>query len=192
MNKISEIFKEPSDTMNITIRTAKLDDAKDIANVHATAWQESYKGIIKQSFLDKIDVKKRLQKWQKILSNDKPKNAHYVAEQNQSIIGFIACGPCRTPQDYDCEGEIYAIYVLDHAKKQGIGKKLFQQAAQYLKAENMNSMNVIVLKDNLPACGFYKAMGGTLHKNNISVEIDGQSYLECIYIYKNLKDKKYD
>jgi len=176
--------------MHINIRPAKSDDAKDIANVHGTAWQESYKGIIKQSYLDQIDVKKRSQKWQETLSNVMPKHAHYVAEQNQSIIGFIASGPCRTPQDYDCEGEIYAIYILDHAKKQGVGQKLFQHATQYLKAEGMNSMNVIVLKDNLPACGFYEAMGGKLHKNNISVEIDGQSYLECIYIYKNLKDIK--
>lgn len=38
----------------IEIRPATLADAEAIVRVHVTAWQESYKGIIEQSYLDKL------------------------------------------------------------------------------------------------------------------------------------------
>lgn len=39
---------------HISVIPATLADAKDIAGIHHNAWQESYKGIIDQDYLDAL------------------------------------------------------------------------------------------------------------------------------------------
>ena len=46
------------------IRLAKVEDAMAIAKVQVESWHTTYKGIVPDSYLNSLDVKKREKVWQ--------------------------------------------------------------------------------------------------------------------------------
>jgi hypothetical protein len=95
--------------LNLTITHATPADAEDIARIHHAAWQESYKGIIDQSYLDALCYDDFLARRRRILNSPQTDGIHLVAKCPQSV-GFCDAGVSRT---HGYKGEIYAIYVLN-------------------------------------------------------------------------------
>lgn len=178
--------------MGLEIRKAVLDDAENIAIVHTNAWRESYRGIIDQDFLDtQVSLDIRIKRRIEILQNPEKNHAHFVAEYDGQIVGFICCGafriPDNTPLTNPPQGEISAVYLLDSAKRQGIGKKLFKTAVNALIDQNYTTMGIWVLSENTVARGFYHAMGGTTQQeDDIDITIGDRAYQECLYRYDDL------
>jgi ribosomal protein S18 acetylase RimI-like enzyme len=170
--------------MNLIIREATELDAENITVMHIKSWQETYKDIIDQVYLDDLPNKfeERLKFRQDILSK-KDQAIHLVAEKDGKIIGFCDASFIR---EYEgAKGEVYAIYLLKEYQGSGIGKKLFQQAVEFLFANNLAPFVVLVLKDNLPSRKFYEKNGG-VEIDMETIEIDGKTYEEVRYIFKDL------
>jgi len=167
----------------MVIREAVPKDAGPIACVHVNSWRSTYAGLIPQAYLDQLDVKKRAERWEQILSSTKPREANSVAEEGGRIIGFSSVGPSRSPE-FPYQGELYALYLEDGHQKKGIGKALFIEAIEQLRAQEMKSMLVWVLKDN-PTCGFYEKMGGRRVGQKSEV-IGGEEVIEVAYGWKRL------
>jgi len=177
--------------MDVIIRKADIKDAEEIATVHTRAWHESYHGLINQEFLQNNitlarNLPRRIAALEKAASGDG--HPHYVAIlPEQGIVGFSCCGKWRTAGGWDePEGEISAIYLLDSAKRTGIGKQLFLTCIRDLLAKDMKTMGLWVLQDNLPARKFYESMGGRCVKENTPLTFGDQDYLECAYFYDDL------
>lgn len=62
--------------------------------------------------------------------------------------------------DVDCQGEIYAIYILELFQRRGLGKQLMKTAVQRLVKQGLNSMVIWVLEGNEQAAKFYEQHGG--------------------------------
>lgn len=178
--------------MDVIIRSAGINDAEDIATVHTRAWHESYHGLIDSGFLENTitlarNLPRRIAALENALSGHG--HPHYVAVlPEQGIVGFACCGKWRSPpapetERNDPEGEISAIYLLDSAKRQGIGKKLFLACVEDLQQKNMTTMGLWVLQDNLPARKFYESMGGRCMRENTPLTFGDKEYLECAYFY---------
>ena len=166
--------------IQVTIRNAKLEDAEGIAYVHVKAWQESYKEILPEDYLAKISYSERLELRKQILSIDDPTNLRLVAEYEGKIIGFCDAGKSR---DWEkAKGEVYAIYLLDEFKGQGIGKALWGRSIQHLKEHQLIPFHVLVLKDNKQARKFYERQGG-IEVGMEQAEIAGKLYDEVRYIF---------
>ena len=165
------------------IREATPKDAGSIACVHVDSWRSTYAGLIPQDYLDQLDVKKRAERWEQILSDTKPQEANSVAEEAGRIIGFSSVGPSRNPE-LPYQGELYALYLDDSHQKKGIGKALFTEAIEQLRGRDMKSMLVWVLKDN-PTCGFYEKMGGR-RVGQKSELIGGEEVMEVAYAWERL------
>lgn len=45
--------------MNYIIRKASMDDVNDIARIHVNSWQEAYKGLMPQRFIESYTFDKR-------------------------------------------------------------------------------------------------------------------------------------
>jgi L-amino acid N-acyltransferase YncA len=147
-----------------TIRRATPEDAASIAHVHVDSWRTTYAGIVPDACLAALNEAERELQWQKWLTSDTPV---YVAELDTQVIGFIAGGPIREPiETYDTE--LYAIYILQRAQGQGIGKALLQELATSLLGQGYKSMILWVLDQN-PAKHFYIHTGA---KILISKEIE--------------------
>jgi GNAT superfamily N-acetyltransferase len=143
----------------IRIRPARQLDAEGIAGVHVASWQETYRGIMPQRFLDARTVKDRTALWELSLSQLGPGQVVLVAEdESGQIVGFISGGPTRVP-DFGPGGEIYALYVLQRYQGRGLGRALFDGCRNALRQEGMARLTLSVLRAN-PSRGFYLKMGG--------------------------------
>jgi L-amino acid N-acyltransferase YncA len=133
------------------------EDADAIADVHVTAWQESYRGVIPQTVLDALSVAERRTAWRKIFA-DIQEYPIYVAEQDRQIVGFGHGGVCRSKL-VGQEMEVYAIYVLERAMRQGAGSKLLRTIVGDFLSHGKTSAGLWVLRDNTIARAFYEKFG---------------------------------
>ena len=165
----------------ITIRTATIEDAESIAKIHVKAWQESYKGIISQAYLDEIPLQDRLDLRKRILSEHNPDSIHLVATINDQIVGFCDAGPAFTESNL-FHGEIYAVYLLNEYKHSGIGSTLITSAHTHLTQKKLLPYIAWVLKENISACRFYEKHGGYRFDEEL-IDIGDRAYPEVAYVF---------
>lgn len=162
------------------VREAALDDAEDIARVHTESWQTSYRGILPDTVLERIDVGQRTESRRKILRSGE--GFHLVAYDltHADIVGFCDAGPARRHGKY--AGEVYAIYLAHRAKRHGLGQEMFDRVKLWLAANGMPSMLVWVLENNHHARRFYEAMGG-MPGGRLHTSVAGHPVVELSYVW---------
>lgn len=166
------------------VRVARLDDAPAIAELHVASSRTTYKGIFSDTFLDSLSVDKRKQSWKETLAIPEPNSVTLVAcNVDGSIVGFVSGGAERTGR-LGYEGELYAIYLLQLAQRQGLGTLLVQHFVRELRARGFGSMAVWVLAAN-PFRKFYEALGGKVVAEQ-QIERGGQSFTESAYGWQDL------
>ncbi len=166
---------------DITIRPATLEDAEGIAFVHVKGWQESYKNIIEQDYLDALSLKDKIALRQKILRGLTHDHLNLIAVCNDQIVGFCDAGPCFDGNK-DYPGEIYALYLLDDIKKCGLGSKLFSLARSHLLKKSLTPFKVWGLEKNAIARRFYEKNGGVPHTKKCT-KIGNFDYTEVAYVF---------
>ena len=164
----------------MTIRQATINDAAGIAKVLVDCWHTTYRGVVSDEYLSRLNYEDRTSRWQAMLA--KSSAGVFVAEADNGIVGYASCGATREANEF--QGELYAIYILQEHQRRGIGKLLFDKVVSYLLSYNMPSMMVCVLKDN-PANAFYDKMGGVLVQEQ-SIPIGKQTLPALIYGWREL------
>jgi L-amino acid N-acyltransferase YncA len=166
------------------IRTANLEDAPGIAKVHVRSWQQTYKGMISDVYLDNLSIEERLIFWKNKLSSPNDKAHVLVAENdNGEIFGFATFGIERSGNQ-EKEGELYAIYLLSSIKRQGIGTRLLYEGTQLLRKQNIESLLVWVLDEN-PNRKFYENFNPEKVATKV-VQIGDSSCKEIAYKWDDL------
>ncbi len=177
----------------ISIRAATDHDASAIAHVHVDSWRTTYAGIVPDEYLATLNEAERVPLWREWLIRD---IQVYVADLDGEVVGFISGGPIREPvETYDAE--LYAIYLLQHAQKRGIGTALLRELAGSLGSRGFKSMIVWVLEEN-PAKHFYVKSRAQLVSSPVSagesslvsakdVEIGGVTLSEVAYGWPSLE-----
>jgi len=169
-------------TSNINITQASLSDAEAITRVNILAWQQSYRGIISDEYLDTISFEDLLSFRKRILTTPADKSIHLIATFNGELIGYSDAGSCH---DASHSGEIYTLYLLEQYKHHGIGSMLFEQVHAHLVKHSLTPYIAWVLKENLIARRFYEKWGGELFQEQM-VDIGGREYLEVGYEFLRL------
>ncbi|MFV3128781.1 GNAT family N-acetyltransferase [Niveispirillum sp. KHB5.9] len=145
------------------IRPATAADAAGIANVHVESWRSTYPGMLPDRYLVGLSTATHERRWRGLLSGSAPPRGRrtFVAQgPGGRILGFASCGPQRTGLP-GFGGEFYALYLLDQAQGQGLGRRFLAAMAQHLLAGDTQSAVVWVLRDN-PSRYFYERLGGDL------------------------------
>lgn len=146
----------------VLIRPAEAADAEAIGQVHVISWRETYTGILPERVLARLSVEARSRMWRTMLDRPAPASAAFVAEDDEGdIVGFASCGPQRTPT-LDFAGEYYALYVLQAAQRQGIGRTLMAAMSNQLSRSGLVSASLWVVSDNHRAIRFYERFGGVM------------------------------
>ena len=164
--------------MEYLIRKIRREDCKEIAHVVTLSWNETYKGIVPDSFLEELynNEEERIQNsYYNFDSND---NNQLVLEINNEIVGFVNYGK-TSDVDFDNCGEIFALYITKKYQGYGYGKKLMNSAILELKKMGFDKMIIGCLKGN-PTNDFYKHMGGTYIKDGIYKRLNLK---ENVYYY---------
>jgi GNAT superfamily N-acetyltransferase len=142
------------------VREARPGDAEAIARAHTMSWQTSYRGILPDNVLDHIDVGQRAASRRKILADRSIFQLVGYDVTHGDIVGLCDAGPPRRGMPYG--GEIYALYMVQHAKRYGLGQEMLERTQGWLAAQGKRSLIIWVLEANTYARGFYEAMGGQL------------------------------
>ena len=172
--------------MNYIIEELSLENVEDYARVNAQAWKESYVGIIKDDFLSLINTEEEIQKLiEKLKSNLSNKlERSFILKVDGKAVGIVRVGKSRV-DDYPDYGELYAIYLLDVAKKKGYGRVLFEKAKEELKKMGYTKMFNGCIEGNT-ANDFYQHIGGKfIWQKKLSIP-NGQIVNENIYNYEEI------
>ena len=136
---------------SIIIKSAETDEELcGRGYVHCTSWQEAYRGIVCDRYLDTMTVEATTAR-----ARNFPDNT-LVAKDKEKVVGFAVYGPSRD-EDLTNAGEVVAIYVLKEYYNKKIGYRLMNEAISRLG--EYNTVFVWVLEKNERAIRFYQKYG---------------------------------
>jgi RimJ/RimL family protein N-acetyltransferase len=143
----------------IVIRPVRHEDARALADVHASTWEEAYRGLVPDELIDERSVEERERLWHEML--DRGDSVHHAGEVDGVVAGFVSIGPTREP-DRPSWGELYAIYVRKAYWGSGLAVELMLAGEQALRELGYSHATLWVLRDNPRARAFYEKQGWRL------------------------------
>ena len=161
--------------MKYIIRKMKREDVKDVSHVITIAWNETYRGIVSDDFLDGLylnELERANNSYNNFNDND---NHQFVLEVDSKVVGYMNVGESDVS---DC-GEIHALYIINGYKGYGYGKKLIEVGIKELKSIGYNKM-IIGCLDKNKSNEFYKHIGGKLIETRIFKKLN---LPENVYYY---------
>ena len=166
-------------------RPATYSDHQSIAHLHARSWQENYRGIWSDEYLDHQVSQDRLNVWQNRLQNP-PENQHIIlAEKDNLLCGFTCVYVNDDPQ---WGALIDNLHVIASQKGHGIGKQLMKEAAQWIHSQCPDSPFYLwVFEKNYSARKFYDAVGGKPQAPELHLNSDGSQALVIRYAWENAR-----
>jgi len=166
------------------VRPAVLDDAAAIARVHVASWGTTYRGLLPDDFLSSLSEESYTDRWRRVIGDGLSRV--FVVDQDEAIVGFASCGRERAGET-GFAGELYAIYILDRAQRQGHGRELVRAVAGALREMKLPDMIVWVLRDNTAARHFYERLGGVYVRAQ-PITIGTATLEEVSYGWRSLDD----
>jgi len=167
------------------LRPAKPDDAAGISAAHARAWNETYRGMMPDAFLDAFVNEPRLDAWRARLMQPAARTATWVAvNADDTVLGFATSGPAREVA-LTTDGEIYAINLVMQATRHGLGTRLMQAMADMLIENAFDSAGLWVLERNVGARWFYERLGGTIAARH-ERDFGGTTLVELGYVWRDV------
>lgn len=167
----------------LIVRKAIPGDEEGLAKTHIQSWQETYKNIVPQGYLDSLpnELHERIQNWSKTILN--PKRWLWVATIDDQIVGFALFG---LPRDSNKDGyiELGAIYLLEKFKGLGIGFSLLSEGFSFMYTLGYKKSYCWVLDGN-PTVKFYERSGAKFSGDIKNDEIGGQKFNELAYEWES-------
>ena len=145
-------------------RVAAVEDAAAIAQIHVRSWQQAYRGLIPQAYLDALDPASRALIWcRSIAGQSPPTQAALVIADSEQILGFAHICPTRDDDaQNNAVGELTSIYLHPDAWGNGLGHQLMAEALELLREAGNTEVTLWVLEGNARAIHFYEANGWSL------------------------------
>ncbi len=143
--------------MSTRVRIAELADAEAIAELHAASWRVTYRGAMRDAYLDGDVVSERRTLWRERLSAPAPHQHVFVAEADDVVIGF-ACA--YAADDATWGTQLDNLHVRTGEQGRGTGTRLIATLADWNRATHPGvGLYLWVLDDNRAARRFYDHLG---------------------------------
>jgi GNAT superfamily N-acetyltransferase len=165
------------------IRQATQDDAPAIARAQLDSWRSSYRGILPDAVLERLDLSRWTESRRRIAHDRSLLQLVAYDITHGDVVGFCDAGPSR--RNSAMAGEIYALYLVQHAKRHGLGSELLDHTIRWLRARNRDSMIIWVLDNNHHARRFYEARGG-VPGATFQSQVHGHPVVERSYLWERL------
>ncbi len=159
------------------IRPAHFGDEETLARVYVDTWKRTYRGLLRQSFLDALNYQDTTIQWVRTLEHQDT-TVFLAQDETQHVTGFVTAGREGTGRA-GFSAEVYTLYVLPSAQRCGAGRRLLRAAADSLSSGGHRSLIIWVLDGN-PAAGFYRRMGGVQVACK-STQLAGDTYGEIAF-----------
>jgi GNAT superfamily N-acetyltransferase len=146
-------------TPAVAIRPAVPSDAPALGTMHATAWAETYPGLVPAALLAEMaDPLRRGAAWMRNLASPMLPGGVLLAEEAGALLGFVSVARARAAE-LGTEGELTGLYLLRRAQGRGIATALLAAGFAVLRGHGLRSAGAWALVGNRPAERFYAARG---------------------------------
>lgn len=164
------------------VRPARLADAAAITAVQVASWRSAYRTMLPAPTLAAMSPRDpgRIARRRELLGGS-GLNLVAVDTTHGDVVGYAQAGPSRRAGP--AVGELYELYLLDRARRFGLGTELFAGFAAWNKAGGSRAMIVWVLEPNHPARRFYEALGGT-RDGRVHSHVGGFPVVEVSYVWR--------
>ena len=136
------------------VRPAVPDDALAVARIHVRAWQQGYRGLIPDGYLDALRAEERAARY--TFADPDPASPKTLVAGDNGGCGCVTTGPSPTTPE---AGEILAIHVDPDHWRRGIGRVLIAAGRAALAARHHRDAVLWVLAGNERAALFYASDG---------------------------------
>lgn len=145
--------------MDFEIRKAKLSDAKDLAKLYLQFWSAHKKIDPLLELKKKLTIKNQIIAAKKDIQ--KKNNYIFVAVNNSQVIGFIEFFFKKNDKIFNINEYGYLNTAVTHKRyrKQGVAKKLYSAAANYLKKKGIKYIKTNIYLSNEQALNTWKNIG---------------------------------
>lgn len=151
----------------VVVRSGRAEDGEALATAHVRAWQEGYRGMMPQDYLDGIDLDERIAQWRRWVADGRfVRTRLVVAELSGVVAGFAIHGPERDPDDdaprpvaEPGPGELYSLNVHPEHWGAGVGSALLTHVHAALTGAGHREAVLWVLPQNERARRFYARHG---------------------------------
>jgi GNAT superfamily N-acetyltransferase len=166
-------------------RKATGNDTEKIALLHAQSWQQHYRGILSDKFLDGDVGENRLATWESRLQHPAENQYVILAEEKDILCGFA----CVFADDDPLWGALLDnLHVVATKKGQGIGTKLLKLAAQWAYHRNpATNFYLWVFEKNSSARRFYEGLGAVNYEVVSHENPGGGSANACRYVWTDVR-----
>jgi GNAT superfamily N-acetyltransferase len=144
--------------MTVHYRTATIEDAPAIADLHARSWRATYRGSYRDEYLDGPVHEDRLTVWTARFTDPPPNQFIVLAEEDGEIVGF-ACA--YGGHDTEWGSFLDNIHADPQRHGEGIGAGLFVAVVDWCREHYPEQgLYLRVLERNTNARRFYERLGG--------------------------------
>lgn len=170
----------------MNFRRAAAADADRIAQLHAESWRRTYRGMMRDEFLDGDVFSNRREAWRDLLSTVSDGKLVLLVEEGANLAGFI----CVTGDEDVLWGSyIDNLHVGDGYMRRGVGRALMGHAARWLDERySRSSVYLWVKRANDGARRFYEALGAANAGERSRLDPGGGSALCCRYVWRRPED----
>lgn len=141
-------------------RPARASDIRALAEIHASSWWQTYRGILPNEYLDGLRPDRLEDHWQRRLRRDYAPRATWVVTDDGTVAGFSVLGNCRGDADLvGFSGEVYMLYVHPERLGEGFGRLLLEASVAELERRGHYWCVIWVVKANRNARSFYGHLG---------------------------------
>jgi len=155
------------------IRPAGPADAESIAALHVASWRNTYRGILRDDFLDGRAARVLNDLWRERLV-EAPSAKQWVAilEERDELRAF-AC--VLLDEDAGWGALLDNLHVAPAHKGRGLGRAMISAVAEWVIAERPASpVHLWVYERNAPARRFYERLGGVRVESARELALDGE------------------
>lgn len=139
------------------VRSARVSDAAELADVYAEAWAEAYAGIIPALTLKRMIARRGVAWWHAVI----PRRAILVLEVGGAIAGYVSFAPAPG-RAHPGAAEIQELYLAPVYQGIGLGIRLFAAAFKRMQGRGYSRVLIRALAENERANRFYTRRGGAL------------------------------
>lgn len=148
-----------SQTRGYVVRRVHERDVPTLARVRTASWRETYRGVIPEGELARLDPARATTRMRAALqARRRGQVLLTVHEAGGAPFGYAWAGPTHD-RNLGYRGEIYELYLHPRRLRRGAGQRLLAATLWQLASLSMWPVLVWVLADN-PARHFYAACGG--------------------------------
>jgi predicted GNAT family N-acyltransferase len=133
------------------------------------SWQESYRGLLPDSYLDALSEEQHVEYWRAYLEDMPEADRLWVEEEDARVVGYVRTGPDAVDGR---DGQIFGVAAETESHA------LLAQAIEDLRGREFRDATVAVLAGDHAGAALYESLGFAPDGSESEVELDGTVALE--------------